>query len=78
MGFLVVYNDRETGMKTWKITLAASCIGSAAGLAAWAFGIGQKIWPAHPQMAVFLLTLVTTTLIEFTWPRQAEVKPDNQ
>jgi hypothetical protein len=62
-------------MKTWKITLIASCIGSVAGLAAWAFGAGEKIWPAHPQLASFLLTLVTTIVIEYTWPRQGEANP---
>lgn len=62
-------------MKTWKITLIASCIGSAAGTGAWLFGVGQKIWPAHPQMAVLLLTLVTTIIIEYTWPRPTEANP---
>jgi len=63
-------------MKTRKITFIASCIGSAAGLGAWILGVGQRIWPAHPQMACFFLTLVTTIVIEFTWPRQIE--PDSR
>lgn len=62
-------------MKTWKINLIASCIGTAAGLAAWMFGVGEKVWPAHPQVACFLLTLVTTIVIEYTWPRQTEANP---
>lgn len=55
-------------MKNLKISLIASVIGSAAGLVAWAFGIGHRIWPAHPQLACFFLTLVTTILIQTTWP----------
>ncbi len=44
-------------MKTLKVSLIASLIGTAVGLGAWAFGLGQIIWPAHPQMASFLLTI---------------------
>jgi hypothetical protein len=56
-------------MKTLKVSLIASLIGTAAGLGSWLFGIGQIIWPAHPQFACFLLTLVTTIVIQITWPR---------
>jgi hypothetical protein len=31
--------------------------------------LGQIIWPAHPQMAGFLLTLVTAIVIQIAWPR---------
>ena len=55
-------------MKTLKVSLIASLIGSAVGLGAWGFGFGQLIWPAHPQIASFLLTLVTTIVIQITWP----------
>jgi hypothetical protein len=56
-------------MKTLKVSLIASLIGTAVGLGSWVFGIGQIIWPVHPQMASFLLTLVTTVVIQITWPR---------
>jgi hypothetical protein len=56
-------------VKTLKISLIASAIGSAAGLGAWAFGFGEKMWPGHPQMACFLLTLCTTIVIQIAWPR---------
>ena len=59
-------------MNTLKVSLIASLIGTAAGLGAWMFGLGQVIWPAHPQMASFLLTLVTTIVIQITWPRLTE------
>jgi hypothetical protein len=38
-------------MKTLKLSLIASLIGTAVGLGSWVFGLGQIIWPAHPQMA---------------------------
>lgn len=57
-------------MKTLKVTLIATLIGTAVGLGAWAFGLGQIIWPAHPQMASFFPTLVTTIVIQITWPSQ--------
>ncbi len=59
-------------MKTLKLTLIATGIGTAVGLGAWLFGLGQIIWPAHPQIASFLLTLVTTIGIQITWPRLNE------
>jgi len=59
-------------MKTLKVSLIASLIGTAAGLGSWMFGLARIIWPAHPQMASFLLTLVTTIVIQSSWPRRAE------
>ena len=59
-------------MKTLKISLIASLIGTAVGLGSWLFGLGQVMWPAHPQMASFLLTLVTTIVIQISWPRLTE------
>jgi hypothetical protein len=59
-------------MKTMKVSLIASLIGTAVGLGAWFFGLGQVIWPAHPQLACFLLTLATTIVIRFAWPRLVE------
>jgi len=59
-------------MRTLKVSLIASLIGTAVGLGSWVFGIGQIIWPAHPQFACFLLTLVATIVIQITWPRLME------
>jgi len=46
-----------------RTTFLASLIGSFAGIAAWRFGIGEKIWPVHPQLALFLLTLAVTVVM---------------
>ncbi len=59
-------------MKTLKVSLIASLIGTAVGLGTWGLGAGEKMWPAHPQMACFLLTLVTTIVIQIAWPRLME------
>ena len=56
-------------MKTLKLSLIASSIGSVAGLCAWLFGLGPKMWPALPQVACFLLTLLTTIVIQIVWPQ---------
>ena len=56
-------------MKTLKLSLIASLIGTAVGLSSWALGLGQLMWPDHPQMASFLLTLITTIVIQIAWPR---------
>jgi len=62
-------------MKSLKTSLIASCIGTAVGLGSWIFGFGKIMWPAHPQIACFLLTLVTTIVIQVTWPRLMEANP---
>jgi hypothetical protein len=55
-------------MKSLKLTLIATLIGTAVGLVAWLSGLGQIMWPAHPQMASFMLTLVTTIMVQMIWP----------
>jgi len=55
-------------MKTLKISLIASSIGTVIGLGAWTFGFGRLLWPAHPQTACFLLTVVTTIAFQIGWP----------
>jgi hypothetical protein len=71
-GVFVVSNSRGWAMETLKVSLIASLIGTAVGLGSWVFGLGQIMWPAHPQMASFLLTLVTTIVIQIAWPRLTE------
>ena len=38
-------------------TLKVSLLASAIGTVAWLLGFTHKIWPAHPQWAVFFITL---------------------
>jgi hypothetical protein len=51
-------------MKTLKISLVAT----VAATLAWWLGIARSIWPAHPQLADFLLALVLCLVLQFTWP----------
>ena len=61
-------------MKTLKTSLIASLIATAAGWGAWEFGIAQRIWPAHPAMVDFLLTLFTAIAVQIAWPRLASAQ----
>ena len=47
-----------------KSTLAATLIATAAGLGAWLLGIGKAIWPAHPQIAAFTITIVLSIVVK--------------
>lgn len=51
-------------MKILKISLIASAVGTGA----WMLGLTPRMWPAHPQWAVFLLTLGLTVLMMLFWP----------
>jgi hypothetical protein len=55
-------------MRTLKISLIASLIGSAAGFWAWRLDLTSIFWPAHPQLAGFFLTIVVTIAVQLTWP----------
>jgi hypothetical protein len=41
-------------------TLKASLLASVFGTVAWLLGLTKRIWPAHPQWAVFFVTLAAT------------------
>jgi hypothetical protein len=69
---LAVSNNRGWVMKTLKVSLIASLIGTAVGLGAWILGLGRLMWPAHPEIASFLLTLITTIVVQILWPRLTE------
>ncbi len=53
---------------SFKVTLIASLIGTAVGLWAWGSNAARSIWPEHPQLAAFFLTLVVTLVVQFAWP----------
>jgi hypothetical protein len=55
-------------MTTWKISLIASLIGTAAGFWAWKLDLTRMVWPEHPQLAGFLLTLIATVAVQLAWP----------
>jgi len=49
-------------------TLAATLIGTAAGTGTWLFGFDKAIWPAHPQIAAIVITIVVCVVVKKTWP----------
>jgi hypothetical protein len=55
-------------------TLAATLIATAAGAGAWFFGFAKAIWPTHPQLAAFGITLVVSIVVKQIWPVEAGPK----
>ena len=49
-------------------TLKASLVASAIGTGAWMLGFTRAIWPAHPQLAAFFLTIAATLVLLYVWP----------
>jgi hypothetical protein len=49
-------------------TLAATLIATFVGLGAWLSGLAKAIWPTHPQMAAFVMTIVVSVLVKQLWP----------
>lgn len=49
-------------------TLAATLIATAAGAGAWFFGFASAIWPSHPQIAAFAITLAVSVVVKQIWP----------
>lgn len=55
-------------MPAWKITLIASLLGTATGFWAWKLDLTRMVWPEHPQLAGFFLTLIATVAVQLAWP----------
>jgi len=55
-------------MRTFKISLIASLIGTAAGFWAWKLDVTKAFWPAHPQLAGVLITMFVAIAVQLTWP----------
>lgn len=55
-------------MTTFKVMLIATLIGTAVGFWAWKLNFTGMLWPAHPQLAGFFITLVATIVVQLTWP----------
>ncbi len=52
-------------------TLAATLIATAAGICSWLFGFSKALWPAHPQIAAFGITIVVSIVVKQIWPVSA-------
>jgi hypothetical protein len=51
-------------MKTLKVSLLASAIGTGA----WLLGLNHIIWPTHPMWAVFFLTIAAGVVLMYVLP----------
>jgi len=51
-------------MKTVTVSLMASVITTVA----WMLGLTRAIWPAHPLLAVFFLTVAAGLILRYVWP----------
>jgi len=66
----VVKSPKRTAAELSSVmkTLKISAVATIAAMLAWWLGFAHKIWPTHPQLAVFLLALVICIVLQFTWP----------
>jgi hypothetical protein len=55
-------------MKVSNSTLAATLIGTVAGIGVWFSGLAKFVWASHPQIAAFLITVVTGIAVKLVWP----------
>jgi hypothetical protein len=63
----VVSRPEGAFMTTWKITLIATLIGTAVAFLAWELDLTRMVWPEHPQLAGFFLTIIATIVVQL-WP----------
>jgi len=47
------------------------------GTLAWVLGLMRQIWPAHPQWALFLLTIGATAMLYYILPKPGK-KSDSE
>jgi len=56
-------------------TLKASLLASALATAAWLSGLARLLWPAHPQWAVFFLTIAAGIVLMYALPASPKKPP---
>jgi hypothetical protein len=49
-------------------TLAATLIATGVGTGLWFLGFDKIVWPAHPGIAVLLITVVVGIVVSLVWP----------
>ena len=55
-------------------TLAATLIATAAGVGSWLLGLAHAIWPNHPQIAAFGITILVSIVVKQMWRADAGQK----
>jgi hypothetical protein len=57
-------------VRTLKITIIATLIATAASFWAAGLGLTQRVWPQHPQLAGFFISLVACIVVPMVWPKE--------
>lgn len=56
-----------------------TAVGISVGILAWVVGLGEILWPQHPQWALFLViagvSIVSIAILERSDRRSASAKP---
>lgn len=53
---------KESTKISLKSTLIATLIATAVGIWTLQLGVGSALWPAHPQLMAFILTLIACVM----------------
>ena len=54
-----------------KGTAIATLAASAGGTLAWLIGLSRAVWPAHPMVATFFITIVCYGAVKAGWEAKA-------
>jgi cysteine synthase len=53
-------------MTVKRSTWWGTAVGTAVGTGGWLLGIGRFVWPAHPLLAIFALTVASGIITQIT------------
>lgn len=55
---------KESTKISLKTTLIATLVATAVGIWTLQLGVGAMIWPGHPQLMAFILTLIACVVVK--------------
>ena len=55
---------KESTKISLKTTLIATLVATAVGIWTLQLGVGAMIWPGHPQLMAFVLTLIACVVVK--------------
>ena len=47
--------------------LVATLVGTLIGSLMWQYGLGEHVWPAHPNFCALVVTLFATVISQRVW-----------
>jgi hypothetical protein len=51
-----------------QLVAKATIFATVVGTGAWLIGLSRIVWPAHPMLATFALTIFAYALARWMWP----------